>query len=93
MYSSHNYCSLFCNSRELFTKVHYFIHLNLSISLCLAYIAFVAGIEKAIAYEVGPSYNMLWCVDKIIVKLTLCCLPNICARVYSLMVTNVVHVV
>ena len=39
--------------RELFTKVHYFIHLNLSITLCLGYIAFVAGIEKATAYEVS----------------------------------------
>ena len=46
--------------RELFTKVHYFIHLNLSISLCLAYLTFVAGIEKGIAYEVSGS-NVLIC--------------------------------
>ena len=39
--------------RELFAKVHYFIHLNLSITLCLAYITFVAGIEKGAAYQVG----------------------------------------
>ena len=39
--------------RELFTKVHYFIHLNLSISLFLGYLTFIAGIEEATAYEVS----------------------------------------
>ena len=39
--------------RELFAKVHYFIHLNLSITLCLAYITFVAGIEKGATYQVS----------------------------------------
>lgn len=44
--------------RELFAKVHYFIHLNLSITLCLAYITFVAGIEKGAAYQVSNiQYN------------------------------------
>lgn len=54
--------------RELFAKVHYFIHLNLSITLCLAYITFVAGIEKGAAYQVSNiQYNDMfkheWGVD------------------------------
>ena len=47
--------------RELFSKVHYFIHLNLSITLCLAYITFVAGIEKAVAYEVSTIQYKYTC--------------------------------
>ena len=52
-----SFVSLHISRRELFTKVHFFIHLNLSISLCLAYLTFVAGIEKGIAYEVS-SFNV-----------------------------------
>jgi len=39
--------------KKLFTSVHYFIHLNLAISLCLGYVVFVAGVEPARANRVG----------------------------------------
>ena len=38
--------------RELFQKVHYFIHLNLAITLFLAYLMFVVGVEPARASAV-----------------------------------------
>ena len=33
--------------RELLVKMHFFIHLNLAITLCLAYTLFVTGGETA----------------------------------------------
>ena len=39
--------------RELFQKVHYFIHLNLAITLFLAYLMFVVGVEPARASAVS----------------------------------------
>ena len=39
--------------KKLFTSVHYFIHLNLAISLCLGYVVFVAGVEPARANRVS----------------------------------------
>ena len=45
------YCSC-CSRKELFTSVHYFVHLNLSIALMLGYILFVAGVDTAVAIRV-----------------------------------------
>ncbi len=42
-----------CCSRELLKKMHYFIHLNLAITLCLAYILFLVGGPTAIAIRVS----------------------------------------
>ncbi|XP_064396279.1 uncharacterized protein LOC135343205 isoform X2 [Halichondria panicea] len=39
--------------KELLTKVHNFIHLNLSISLLLGYVVFLSGVETAVANEVA----------------------------------------
>ncbi len=39
--------------KELLTKVHNFIHLNLSISLLLGYVVFLSGVETAVASEVS----------------------------------------
>ncbi|XP_064386127.1 sushi, von Willebrand factor type A, EGF and pentraxin domain-containing protein 1-like isoform X2 [Halichondria panicea] len=39
--------------KELLTKVHYFIHLNLSISLLLGYLVFLTGVETAVANKVA----------------------------------------
>ncbi len=38
--------------KELLTKIHNFIHLNLSISLLLGYVVFLSGVETAVANEV-----------------------------------------
>ncbi len=38
--------------KELLTKVHNFIHLNLSISLLLGYVVFLSGVETAVANKV-----------------------------------------
>ncbi len=38
--------------KELLTKVHSFIHLNLSISLLLGYVVFLSGVETAVANKV-----------------------------------------
>ena len=38
--------------KELFKKVHHFIHLNLAIALFLGYVAFVAGVDTAIVNRV-----------------------------------------
>ncbi|XP_064390034.1 adhesion G protein-coupled receptor L3-like [Halichondria panicea] len=45
---------------ELFRKVHYFIHLNLSISLFLGYLMFVAGIETARANHGACVFVAVW---------------------------------
>ncbi|XP_064391149.1 adhesion G protein-coupled receptor E2-like [Halichondria panicea] len=37
--------------KELLTKVHNFIHLNLSISLLLGYVVFLSGVETAVAND------------------------------------------
>ena len=39
--------------KELLTRVHNFIHLNLSISLLLGYVAFLSGIQTAVANKVS----------------------------------------
>ncbi len=39
--------------KELLTKVHSFIHLNLSISLLLGYVVFLSGVDTAVANEVS----------------------------------------
>ena len=41
------------NRKELLKSVHYFVHLNLCISLILAYILFVAGVDNAIRNRVS----------------------------------------
>ncbi len=38
--------------KKLFDAVHYFVHLNLALALCLALVVFVAGVEPAAANEV-----------------------------------------
>ncbi len=43
---------LYTCRKQLFNKVHYFVHLNLSISLLLAYFVFVVGIETAVGNRV-----------------------------------------
>ncbi len=49
---------LYAYSRQLFSKVHYFVHLNFSISLLLANLVFVVGIDTAIGNRVSePSVN------------------------------------
>ncbi len=53
MYTAHWILGLSVCRSELFRKVHYFIHLNLSISLFLGYLMFVAGIETARANHVS----------------------------------------
>ncbi|XP_064407630.1 latrophilin-like protein LAT-2 isoform X2 [Halichondria panicea] len=42
--------------KELLTKVHNFIHLNLSISLLLGYVVFLSGVETAVASEVACAF-------------------------------------
>ena len=44
----------FC-SQQMFTSVHYFIHLNLSIALLLSYVVFLAGVDTAIGNRVRWS--------------------------------------
>ena len=39
--------------KELFKRVHNFVHLNLAIALCLAYTVFVAGVDTAVVHEVN----------------------------------------
>ncbi|XP_064402412.1 adhesion G protein-coupled receptor E3-like isoform X2 [Halichondria panicea] len=39
--------------KELLTKIHNFIHLNLSISLLLGYVVFLSGVDTAVANEVA----------------------------------------
>ena len=39
-------------SRDLLVKVHYFVHLNLSITLCLGYIVFISAGETAVEIKV-----------------------------------------
>ena len=49
------------------TKVLNFIHLNLALALLIAYIVFVAGIERAVGNDVGPStflMNRMACCAK-----------------------------
>ncbi len=41
---------------ELFTKVHYFVHLNLSIALLLGYVVFLAGVDTAIGNRIGCAF-------------------------------------
>ena len=40
----------------MFTKVHYFIHLNLSIALLLGYVVFLAGIDTAVGNRIGCAF-------------------------------------
>ena len=40
-------------SKQLFTSVHYFVHLNFALCLLLAYIVFAVGIETATRNKVG----------------------------------------
>ena len=47
--------------KELLTKVHNFIHLNLSISLLLGYVVFLSGVETAVANKVSSrNYAVLY---------------------------------
>ena len=39
----------------MFTSVHYFIHLNLSIALLLGYAVFLAGVDTAIGNRVRTT--------------------------------------
>lgn len=43
--------------KTLFSEVHNFIHLNLSLALLLGLIVFVAGIETAVVNEVCVYLN------------------------------------
>ena len=55
-------------SSELFTSVHYFIHLNLAIALLLGYTVFLAGVDTAVGNRVSKDIylalfyiaNMKW---------------------------------
>ena len=51
---------VFTYRKKLFVQVHYFVHLNLSISLLLAYLVFVLGIELANT-SVVSSRNLYSC--------------------------------
>ncbi|XP_064387576.1 adhesion G protein-coupled receptor L3-like isoform X2 [Halichondria panicea] len=42
--------------KELLTRVHNFIHLNLSISLLLGYVAFLSGIQTAVANKIACAF-------------------------------------
>ena len=66
--------------RELFTKVHYFIHLNLSITLFLGYLTFIAGIEEATAYEVS-AVQLNITNTHLYVRLRLCYRMSFCAGI------------
>ena len=46
------FCDFVLCRRNLFSQVHYFIHLNLAIALFLAYLVFVLGIQLARKSEV-----------------------------------------
>ena len=51
---------MFCvnfSRKKLFSTVHNFIHLNLSISLFMAYVIFAVGIEMATSNQVGKPAN------------------------------------
>ncbi len=52
-------------SRQLFSKVHYFVHLNFSISLLLANLVFVVGIDTAVGNRVSHAINNC-CHNKVI---------------------------
>ncbi len=38
--------------KQLFNKIHYFVHLNFSISLLLAFLVFIVGIDTAVGNRV-----------------------------------------
>ncbi|XP_064386909.1 uncharacterized protein LOC135335369 isoform X2 [Halichondria panicea] len=42
--------------KQLFNKVHYFVHLNFSISLLLAFLVFIVGIDTAVGNRVGCAF-------------------------------------
>ena len=42
-------------SKQLFTAVHYFVHLNLALSLLLGYIVFMFGIELGTSSTVSEA--------------------------------------
>ena len=42
--------------KKLFTKVHFFIHLNLSIALLLSYVVFLAGVDTAVGSTIGCAF-------------------------------------
>ena len=41
---------------ELLTRVHYLIHLNLSIALLLGYVVFLAGVDTAVGNRIGCAF-------------------------------------
>ena len=41
------------NRKELFTKLHFFVHLNLAIALLLGYVVFIAGVDTAVVNRVS----------------------------------------
>ena len=61
------YLSDACFRKELLTSVHYFIHLNLAISLCLGYLVFVTSVQPARANDVSTTLTNNWNVIKKIV--------------------------
>ena len=46
--------------KKLFSAIHYFVHLNLAISLLLGYIAFVTGIQFGTHNEQPVPSNMVF---------------------------------
>lgn len=53
--------------KKLLESVHYFIHLNLSISLCLGYLVFVTSVEPARAINVSATLTSICKVIKVVV--------------------------
>ena len=45
-------CNIVANRKRLFEKVHHFVHLNLALSLLMANVLFVSGVEVAAKDEV-----------------------------------------
>ena len=53
-------CLFFTLRKKLFSAIHYFVHLNLALTLLVGYLVFVLGIE------LGNSNKVLQAVLKVI---------------------------
>ena len=53
--------------KQLLVSVHYFIHLNLSISLCLGYLVFVTSVQPARESDVSATLTSICKVIKVVV--------------------------
>jgi len=51
---------LYTSRKDLLVKMHYFIHLNLAVTLCLAYTLFLVGGPTAIAIRVSELHTAIY---------------------------------